>query len=346
MTIKIKISPESILSDVVSVENNGNVFGVYSGISNIISGSTYGTSSLTGLTVPILLTETIRDFGYYSLLDGDIVQQNTMCNFIVSSTTENPYFYIFRNTSDDNIKELTQSKYILDWGDGSPFEVFTDTLITHTYPKADKMYNITLTQENTWGINVVSKKVDVPYKSAAIENLNGNNVFIPKLGSWENTPDNQDYIYDFDYNIGDNVYDDEILVSAITKSRLSELSNYGVNKYLIGVPIIKYGDIFGVVDDVSDNYTGYTIQGVKYFDFDGYTVSVHKTSGLTDVLNQVIIKDEFLIGMVEQPQIQTNLFVERGKISPYENIMRIGEINNINDLENYGYGFFKIVNKT
>jgi hypothetical protein len=49
--------------------------------------------------------------------------------------------------------------------------------------------------------------------------------------------------------------------------------------------------------------------------------------------------------VVDQPQIQTNVYVERGKVSAYERLQRLGEVDNIGDLENYGYGFFNIVRK-
>ena len=56
-------------------------------------------------------------------------------------------------------------------------------------------------------------------------------------------------------------------------------------------------------------------------------------------------KDEVLLKVIDQPQIQTNVFVERGKNSAYERVQRLGEVDNLGDLINYGYGFFNVVNK-
>jgi hypothetical protein len=79
-----KISPENVKRDIVEVtyvENTGYAYsadpccsitsvtpttltgftGVYSGMSQILSGGTNGQSLLTGLTVPILLTEVATD---------------------------------------------------------------------------------------------------------------------------------------------------------------------------------------------------------------------------------------------------------------------------------------------
>jgi hypothetical protein len=49
--------------------------------------------------------------------------------------------------------------------------------------------------------------------------------------------------------------------------------------------------------------------------------------------------------IIDQGQIQTNVFVERGKNSAFERVQRLGEVDNLGDLENYGYGFFNVEEK-
>jgi len=49
--------------------------------------------------------------------------------------------------------------------------------------------------------------------------------------------------------------------------------------------------------------------------------------------------------VIDQPQIQTDVFVERGKNSAYERVQRLGEVDNLGDMINYGYGFFNVENK-
>jgi hypothetical protein len=56
-------------------------------------------------------------------------------------------------------------------------------------------------------------------------------------------------------------------------------------------------------------------------------------------------KQEVLMGVIDQPQIQTNVYIERGKNSAYERVQRLGEVDNLGDMENYGYGFFNVVRK-
>ena len=80
-TIRIKISPEFLKTDIISETYDGNTFGVYSGLSQMLSGGTNGSSLFTGLTIPIVLNQDYHDIGYYSVFDGDISQQNVNVNF-------------------------------------------------------------------------------------------------------------------------------------------------------------------------------------------------------------------------------------------------------------------------
>ena len=326
MITKIKISPEQIKSIINSVDYSGNSVGVYSGMSHILSGSTGNTSLLTGLTINVMLTQEIKDLGYYTPFDGNINQKDTIANFLVVSDVDEPYTYYLYNTSQIENKFSDTSTYQVDWGDGSAKQNITGLVLSHDYPIAEKQYTITLYQNNNFGNNIVSKRVTVPY-------------VIPDIDTSD--PDSEN-------NVANQVSNVSLLISGYTKSRLSELYLYGQNEYRTGVPVIKYGNIFGVIDDIGSSFTGYTIQGIKYFDYpENVTVYISPSSGVTsDMISaSAITKEEYLLHVVSQPEIQTNVFVERGKNSAYEKVQRIGEIDNISDMENYGRGFFNLVNK-
>ena len=49
--------------------------------------------------------------------------------------------------------------------------------------------------------------------------------------------------------------------------------------------------------------------------------------------------------MVSSPEIQSDVFIDRGKLTAFEGLERLGEVDNIGDLETYGYGYFKINNE-
>ena len=75
---------------------------VYSGMSAILSGGTNGDSILTGLTIPVVFTQTYNDIGFYSEFDGLLLQKDIVTNFLFSGTnTFNTYEVTLYNTSGD-----------------------------------------------------------------------------------------------------------------------------------------------------------------------------------------------------------------------------------------------------
>ena len=164
----IIISPETISGDIFTVNLEGQdvsstytglTVGVYSAMTQVLTAGSGGTSLLTGMTIPILLRQTAIDVGYYSPFDGAVLQKDVVANFLFSSTTVNPYTYNIYNTSSEFQKFLELSAYKVDWGDGSPKQTITTyapNSISHTYPTANRQYNITLEQTNPWGITQVT----------------------------------------------------------------------------------------------------------------------------------------------------------------------------------------------
>lgn len=356
-TYNIVISPETIKGDISTVNYRGIQVGVYSGMTQVLSSGPNGSSILTGLTIPILLTQTAIDAGYYSEFDGAILQKDVVANFIFSSTTSNPYTYYVYNTSDDFAKFLELSVYTITWGDGSPIQIvnnFYPNYISHTYPSGQNQYTITLRQDNPWGTTLVHKTISTPYTNIVAPNPNGTALFIPKGGSWATTPLSYNYIFSGDaINVvsaqtSNRYVSVPYTISGATKSRLTELQLYGPQPYQLMTPVIANGQIWGNIFVTASTYTGYTIQGIDYYDYiDGTTEFFGQSSGFTNQnLTAVpITKNETLVKVMDQPQIQTDVFVERGKNSAYERVQRMGEVDNLGDMINYGYGFFNVENK-
>jgi hypothetical protein len=363
---KIIVSPETILGDLFLVDlqgqdvNNtytGETVGVYSAMTQVVSSGPNGTSLLTGLTVPILIRQTAIDVGYYSPFDGAVLQKDVVANFIFSSTTSNPYVYNIYNTSSEFQKFLDLSEYKVDWGDGSPKQTittYTPNSLSHTYPTANTTYTISLEQTNPWGVTRVSKTITTPYSLVTPTNPNGEAFFIPAGGNWAGTPVSYDYIFSGDaFNevsaqTSVNYVTIPYTISGLTKSSITDLALYGSVKYVVGVPVIKNGQIWGAVTDMNPLFTAYTINGVNYYDYsDGITIFFEQSSGFTEnnLTQRPITKDEVLLKVVDQAQIQTNIFIERGKNSAYERIQRMGEVDNLGDMINYGYGFFNVEKK-
>ena len=327
-------------------------FAIYSGMSQILSGGTNGSSLLTGLTIPIMLTQTYNDVGYYSEFDGLLCQKDVVTNFLYSATTPlNLYSLTLYNTSGDfTLSYLDFSTYAVDWGDNSSIQQLVGTQITHVYQNAGN-YTITLSGSNPFGLTTISKPVTIPLAPAFTPNPNGFISFTPQGGSWNGTPIAYNYIYPLDsvnnpsYQASSNWTTTPFVVSGFTKSKIQDLKRYGSNPFTVGYIFTKNNQFYGKIDSIIDGITGYTIEAITYYDLpNGKTFYVMNSNGLTanDFDTSMIVKNEQLLDFVMAPQIQTDVYIERGKYSAFESIERLGEVDNIGDLERYGYGFFKI----
>jgi hypothetical protein len=321
----------------------------------ILSGGTDGVSTLTDLSIPILLTQTFNDIGYYDLFDGGIYQKDVVNNFIYSSTTENPYDFYFYNTSEKDLKKyLKITNYYLDWGDGSPITQLTSSgPILHNYPNGQTTYTISLSGVSIWGITVSQSIISTPYTLATPSNPNGTYFFIPNSGSWSGIPVSYEYITNYDDSnnindyVGSNFVTTPIILSSQTKSSLTDLLQYGTVKYKQNQQVKVLGDVFGTYWGRSntDPYVSYTIDGVDYYDYDdGTTMSIVQSSGLIPqwLTMSGITKQEALMNSVDPIQIQSNVFIERGRVSPFERIERLGEVTSTGGITKYGYKFFNV----
>lgn len=361
---KIVISPENIRGDLAVVDYKGTPVGVYSAMTKVVSSGPGGSSILKNVSIPILLRQTAIDCGYYSPFDGAITQKDVVTNFLFSATTGNPTTYYVYNTSDEFQKFLELSPYTIEWGDNSPKQLITTyapNSLSHTYPAppagTTKKYKITLRQTNPWGVNIITKTITVPFQVPTIYNPEGECYFAPSYGNWIGTPVSYNYIFsgDSENNVQSQVSSNYIqipfTVSGLTKSRINELKPYG-NLTLdqrINLPIINNGVLWGSITNVGPNFTAYTIQDSFYIDYDdGLTIFYQPSSGLTEnnLTATPITKNETLLKVMDQPQIQTDVFVERGKNSAYERVQRMGEVDNLGDMINYGYNFFNVINKS
>jgi hypothetical protein len=335
---------------------------VYSSMTQVLTGGVDGTSLLTGLTIPILFTQSAMDFGYYTPFDGLVTQQDVVNNFLFTATTGSPFTFYFYNTSDITFsKFVSLITYSVDWGDGSPIQSitnFTPNSNTHTYANPNT-FTISLSAQTPWGLTVCKKPVTVPYSIVPNTNSGGTLTFYSVNGNWSATPISYEYIYDLDANNNVNYQATSnfpqytsipFYVTGYTYSRLNDLIQIGPNKYPPqGLVITANTDVIGAYYGFSPDgtYQSYLVNGIDYVDYnDGTTIFVVQSSGLTtnDIVSGITTKDEVLMNVVMQPEVQSNLRIERGKNSALESVQRLGEVDNVGDLVKYGYGFFNVIN--
>jgi hypothetical protein len=209
-----------------------------------------------------------------------------------------------------------------------------------------------MTQNNLWGTTIIYKNVTVPFTGVTVNNVLDNVTFTQNGGNWSGIPLNYNFIFTGDSN--NNIQNQissyyttvPFVVSGFTNSKLNLLRRWGPNPFTVGYIMTLGSNNIGYVDEITDTYTAYTINGISYYDFkqNKKTIFFVESSGLTvnDIIVSGLTKDELLLDFVMDPEIQSDVFIQRGNYSGTEQLQRLGEVDNLGDLIKYGYGYFKL----
>jgi hypothetical protein len=286
--------------------------------------------------LPIYLESSVDEFGVMVGFDGEITQIEQLCNFTYTQTGSTIQVY---NTADVLVlRKIFNQVFTIHWGDGSTSSIVVSDgtpnanlpSVTHTYSSSGN-YTISITLDSPWTKQRLSKAVTTP-QNLSIQNPLGtfSGYTIPYTTITSQT---QNYLNDLDYT--NNTGNTTISFAAIGKSRISELKLYGANTYS--------GVTTGTTNGM--NFSAYTIDGLYYMDFDdGYTTITGSTVGYTkeEVFNNMITRNEHFLGFIDDPTIYSDIFVERGRQGVMENNLRLGEIDNMSELDVYGNGYFNV----
>lgn len=363
----INLSPQVLKRRIGNVVFSGGTTGYVFPLREILSGGTNGNSLLTELSIPILITETIQDLGYYDTWDGNIIQKEVIDNFIYSANTadtSNKTICLF-NTSDNLNNTFLNAQntiFNIDWGDGSINEIiedFSPNNLCHTYVDNGE-FEITLKAINVFGVIENKKKIKIPLNNPLIiSNSNGEISFGGgNNGSWSGTPTSDFFIshLDSENTVAEqtsipNYIDSGFAITGFTYSRINDLTQYGSSQFSIG-PVYLGEEMIGNIickpcdDGVTIYSLGNPLEGeILFFDYpDGKTIYSATSIGLFSewLLDEAIVKNEQLLKISDKPEVQSDVFIERGKLSVLEKIQRLGEVDNIGDMERYGYKFFKL----
>ena len=245
-------------------------------------------SCITGITIPILLTQDFNDIGVYTPWDGLAYQRETLNNFVYTGNGNS--ITIFNTSNLEFKKFLRISPYSIDWGDGATGTLSPpDTVATHTYGTPSSAYTITLKQVNPWGTTYVSKSIPIPYlNTPPIPNPFGTfAIQPPNLGDpigceyitqgWIYSGDSNPDVWDF-YSIHHRDVPFQVTGYSYT-SQLNMLAQYGNAPYPAVGQIVSVGlSGHGVINTIEPSYTGYTINHIDYIDYSAGTTSYSATS--------------------------------------------------------------------
>jgi hypothetical protein len=266
------------------------------------------------------------------------------------------------------------------WGDLTATTFYINVFLTQNYDDMGLFTDITFisgdTNSNSVDYSILISKLisngyNFPFMNGStppiIDNLNQTEkLTIREVGAEES---------DF-YFYGSN------RISGTTDSKIDELKSYKQtqtyipgfnistedyynfqNSLINGVSkVISLGEpttyAFDAVSDINIG-TNNQQNGIYYKDYTGITKTIiiddiiyvvpittfnFKGDGRneTNISLSALTKEEYLFGVVSKPEIENDVFIERGVLSVTDKHVRMSEIKNLGELQRYGNGFYKI----
>lgn len=247
---------------------------------------------------------------------------------------------IYNTLNTNKLKTLIDSVFTISWGDGSYSGLTMPTVYdsdlpyaSHTY-SGSGVYDIEITVNSPWRVEKLKRSIKIPLEDYDFPQDLGRLCFTVPYSD-PTYYQSQMYLEDYRELTG-NTSGTTISFIGVGKSRLDELRYYGSSTSYSGIT-------FGTTS--LGTYTGYTIDGLYYMDYaDSITYITGDTSTYyTDEIYQgMITRNEHLIGFIDEPQIYSDIFVERGKQGVMERNLRLGEIDSTGEMDIYGSGYFKV----
>jgi hypothetical protein len=317
-------------------------------------------SGLTGslnqsYNLPIVLNASADEMGVMSSFDGNMEQVEQLVNFTYKQSGS--AVTVYNTVNPDKLRKIVDQKYTIKWGDGTSGSLDVNGGVlysnfptaSHTY-SATGSYTLNLFLDSPWSKEKINKNITVPNTGSVV--LNPLGTFSGFTIPYTNITGSLDYINESKFSgfTGSTI----LKYMAIGGSKIGELRKYGEttlnsSMYVTGLfsgsaytgYTLDTGSIISGSLDITKIPTG----SLWYMDFaDGYTMVTGKTTNFTkeEVINNVITRNEHFLGFIDDPNVYSDIFVERGRQGVMEPNLRLGEIDNMSELEVYGNGYFKV----
>ncbi len=288
--------------------------------------------------IPIILESKADEMGVMVGFDGDIDQVEQLCNFTYKASGNT--ITVYNTTNTNTLKRVVDATFQINWGDSTTSSISILGNATKTYSTAGSK-TISITMNSPWTVQTLSRNITLPLVTGDPTSLGTLSFTFPYT----------------DYGVsasGSTKTPTSITFVAAGKSRLNEKKLYGQNSYT-GVTSTS-------LPGTSLSCSKYTIDGLDYYDCsDGVTYItgkvpnhvINNTTGFTTynsstdfateyVTNKILTRNEHFLGFISDVQVYSDIFVERGKMGVSEFNLRLGEIDNIGELDIYGNGFFVV----
>lgn len=272
-----------------------------------INPKTWGTITATTFYINIMLTQNVDDMGLF--IDSDYIKKdsaNTPVDYSILKTKLSELGYLF------------------------PF-----------------MLGAQAQQTNLLANNTEKKNLRFPSKNENDYYAFGNNVISGSTDS--KIEDVRSYAKDNPFRI-------------LFDTKTDTYTNYNGDT-VVGVDRIKSkGEptiyVFDTPNDINLG-TNNQINGIQYLDYSGFVRTIKSEYG-TNKINRTdfryisegwnetntslsaLTKEEYLFGIISPPEVESDVFIDRGTTSVSDLHLRLSEIKNLDQLSRYGNRLYKI----
>ena len=267
---------------------------------------TWGEMTATTFYLNVFITQDMDDMGLF----------NDMSYIPKTSTSISPNYSILKDKLNENNLSF-------------PF-------MYGITPNSVQKYNIT--EENT--LRITSKVVNDYYRYGNLQITGATDSKLEDVRTYSTANP-----FKIGFNTGTNTYanyENDIILGVDRVKTLSEPTiyvfdtpndnNLGTPTQINGLQYLDYTSTTRnvVVDGVKDTIP---LTMVKYKG-EGWNETNTSLSGLT--------KEEYLFGIISRPEVESDVFIDRGTISVMDYHLKFSEIKNLGQLTRYGNGFYKI----
>jgi len=274
------------------------------------SDSTYGTMTATTFNINIMLTQDVDNMGLYT--DTPIYNVIPDYTILIDKLNTNGFSFPFMNG-------VTLPSTILNgFNKDMRYDNSTDS---DWFVGGNEMSGITNSRVNT------------------LQSYNKNNRFIPN------------------FNISDESYENYLGNTINGVSRVTEITTgiSGSTKY-----------VFDAESDINIG-TDSQISGLRFIDFNSGTLNNRVVSekikgekasaskvkntavyyigegwNMTNTSLSALTKEEYLFGVINQPEVFDDVFIDRGKTTVMEKHLKLSEVESLEHLKWFGNGFYNV----
>jgi hypothetical protein len=143
-------------------------------------------------------------------------------------------------------------------------------------------------------------------------------------------------VYQLNFNTEDETYTNYSggVVNGVTRitsltNPLSYVFDTNKNDPRIGTDRQKDGILF-------QEYSGFTNRPTIY------AIYIGQGFNETNISLSALTKEEYLFGIISKPEVESDVFIDRGIVEIYERHLKMSEITNLGELSRYGRGYYNL----